>query len=137
MFRIVGKASGSAADPADMPVAGGSLVREEPDRDTGRMAENHPRKPLLEGRSVLPVQEIARRLAVRAEDVAELIERGELNGTLTREGGSAWGLFEDDVPSRERLLELGVRPMDDHDSIPDPYEGPDLPGETTVGVLRW
>jgi hypothetical protein len=109
---------------------------QEMGRDTGWVTKNPRRKPLMEGRGVLRVQDVAQRLGVRAEDLAALIERGQLSGGLTlEEDGPAWGIFEDDVPSREQVLELGARPIDE--STPDPYVEPDPPAPSASWQFRW
>lgn len=97
----------------------------------GPVARRTDRKHRLEGRGVLSVAQVASLTRVREDDIAELADGGSLTGWVLNEDRTAWGFFEDEVPTREDLLRLGARSLSESD--PDPVD--ELPPEE--GAVSW
>src|SRR5215207_313638 len=72
-----------------------------------------PEKPLVEGRGVLRLWQVADLTGIREHDVAALVESGAIVDGLVDKDGRAFGIFEDEVPSRDLLLTLGAHAIDD------------------------
>jgi hypothetical protein len=82
------------------------------------MTKGRPRKLLLEGRGALQLWHVAELIAVRQDDLAALVESGALAGGLLSENGRAWAFFENELPTRDEVLQLGARPLDAGESNP-------------------
>jgi hypothetical protein len=70
-----------------------------------------PRKPLLEGRGIIRIEDFCDVSGLGRDTVEDLMRRGFFGGGLWRdeERTRAMGMFEDLLPSRERLIALGLR----------------------------
>lgn len=77
------------------------------------MARESGRKPLLRGRGSLLVDEYAQRAGLDPASVAELVETGRLEG-LVDENGKAHSLFDDALPTGERLRDMGLTANPDY-----------------------
>lgn len=99
------------------------------------MARRTDRKHLLEGRGVLSVAQVASLTRVREDDIAALADSNSLTDWVLNEDRTAWGFFEDEVPTREDLLGLGARSLSESD--PDPVD--ELPPDegTVAWEMRW
>jgi hypothetical protein len=94
-----------------------------------------PEKPLVEGRGVLRLWQVADLTGIREHDVAALVESGAIVGGLVDKDGRAFGIFEDEVPSRDLLLTLGAHAVDDSDATPAQHEPGE--GEAPSWEIRW
>jgi hypothetical protein len=92
------------------------------------------RKPLLEGRGGRSLAQVASLTRIRMDDIAALAESNSLSGAILNGDRTAWGFFEDQLPSREILLELGARPLGE--SEPDPVDDSQPAGSATWEI-RW
>jgi hypothetical protein len=77
------------------------------------MAREGGRNPLLQGRGTVLVDVFARGAGVSPASVAELVETGRLEG-LVDENGNAHSLFDDALPTGERLRAMGLATHPDY-----------------------
>jgi hypothetical protein len=72
------------------------------------------RKPLIDARPVVPIEDFCSVSGLPRSTVEELMRSGDITGGLWEDYQRvvAKGLFEDELPSRAELLGLGLTPRD-------------------------
>ena len=81
------------------------------------MTTDTGRKPLVEGRGVIRLEDFSDLSGLARDTVEDLMRRGLFGGGLWRdeERTSAADMFEDLLPSREELTALGLSVREDYD----------------------
>lgn len=74
------------------------------------------RKPLIEPRPVVLIEDFCSASGLPRSTVEELMRSGDIRGGLWQDDqrAVAKGLFENELPSREELFALGLTPRDDY-----------------------
>ena len=106
------------------------------------MTQHEEHKPLVTGRSVMPIADFCHHTALEPGDVEPWMRSGELDGLFDEDDRPCY-LFSDPLPSVEHLRALGLgvsgsyRP-DELSSDADDEEDPDEPDEAgPTWTMSW
>lgn len=74
------------------------------------------RKPLLAGGSALLIEDFCRHTGLDQDTVANLLRTGRLEGAIwvDEERTRPFGIFDDELPSRQALEDMGLPVRDDY-----------------------
>ena len=80
------------------------------------MTSDRGRKPLLDGRGMMPIEDFCHQSGLERGTVEDLMRRGHFGGGLWSDDAQTQvlGVFEDALPSREQLTALGLVVNEDY-----------------------
>jgi hypothetical protein len=106
------------------------------------MDDGGQRKPLLVGRGLVPIEVFPRATGLDRATAEALVKEAKIEGALHLHGGVA-GLFDDKLPTAERLRALGLNVSSDYNpaelcSHEDEGDDPHEPGPSdSKWTMSW